>query len=158
MKKNGVVGIIVLVVLLGSIAWVYFYRNKKVQKYQKTSPDVEKYMAMIPDDFKPFKDLASSELDSFFEKYKGSFEACERPDFDAMQTHMETALKNLKEILERLPNDAYVQRDVKVAVSNIESILRNHLEDVRTRCSFPALGIDPAYEFYKVTGMTAFNE
>ena len=153
------VGIIVLVILLGSIAWIYFYRNRNVKKYEKTSPDIEKYMAMIPgSETEPFKGLASTELDSFFEKYKDSFEACDRSDFDALQTHMETCMKNLTEILMRLPNDAYVQRDVKVATSNIESILRNHLEDVRTRCSFSAMGLDPAYEFQRVTGMTAFND
>jgi hypothetical protein len=154
-----VIDIVALVILLASIAWVVFYRGRKVQKYQKTSPDIERYMAMIPgSETEPFKDLASSELDSFFEKYKNSFRECERSDFDAMQTHMDSSIKNLNEILQRLPNDAYVQRDTKVAVSNIESILRNHLEDVRTRCSFPALGLDPTYEFQRVTGMTAFND
>lgn len=142
---------------MGSILWFVFYRNRKLQKYQKTSPDIEKYMIIIPES-EPFKGLASSELNLFFEKYKDSFEACDRSEFDDMQNHMETASKNLMEILMRLPNDAYVQRDTKVAMSNIESILRNHLEDVRTRCSFSSLGIDPTYEFFRVTGMTAFNE
>jgi hypothetical protein len=154
---DGVVDIIVLVILLGLIAWVVFYRGRKVEKFKKISPDLGNYMDTIPAS-EPFKDLASSEIDAFLEKYKRSFEACDRLEFDAMQAHMESCLKNLKEILDRLPNDAYVQRDTKVGVSNIESILRNHLEDVRTRCSFPALGLDATYEFQKATGMTAFND
>lgn len=154
---NFVFDIIVLMVLLGLIAWVVYRKaSKKVSAYKATSPDLAQYMNMIPES--EYKVIASSELDSFFEKYKGSFQACERSEFDAMKEHMETSSKNLNEILERLPNDAYVQRDTKVAMSNIESILRNHLEDVRTRCSFPALGLDPTYDFHKVTGMTAFND
>lgn len=147
--------LVFVIVIGGCIAWV-LYSKRRAPTLQSMSPESVEYMGVF--DNSKLKDDGVSELNMFFEKYRKLLKKCNKVDFEEMQRHMRSWFDIVMEIYHRLPNDAYVQRDTKVAIQNIEQNLKNHIEIIRSTCSFSSMGIDPTYEFYRSTGMKAFND
>jgi hypothetical protein len=142
MGNNLAIDLVVLAALLGGIAYFAFFLAMPEGKFaEKKVPQIKGYVDAfaVPEGAEPFMKALEIKLDEFFRKSERSFSSCSMDLYEGMRADAAAVEKNAYEIIERLPNDAYADRDAREAVRNIQKILDAHVEDMRRRCALPVV-------------------
>lgn len=154
--------LIALVVIVAAMLFYYGVPRRR-PAFAAVSRDSETYVASLDfcrDQFPTFHARLISNLNEFYAAYRRSFDAsvCTPEHLALMHRHKSRVLKSLREIDQRMFNDARARTAVHVARRNLDHIMRVHVEETRTRCGLPAITLEPIDDYHHVHFAKAAND
>lgn len=155
---------LVALLIVAAIAyWILYVHAPRRSAFAAVSRDSETYVASLDfckDQHPKFHARLISNLNEFYAAYQKSFDAsaCTPEHLAAMHRHKSRALKSLREIDQRMFNDARARTAVHVARRNLDHIMRAHVEDARTRCGLPAITLEPIDDYHHIRFVKAAND
>ena len=155
--------IVALLIVIAIVIWMVYSHIPRRAAFSAVSRDSETYVASLDfckDQFPTFHARLISNLNEFYAAYKRSFVAttCTPEHLGLMHRHKSRVLKSLREIDQRMFNDARARTAVHAARRNLDHIMRVHVEETRKRCGLPAITLEPIDDFHHVHFAKAAND